>query len=144
MKPMKVTQRGLAIASLVPLVALLTLPWSIQAAQVIRLEWRARSLTDADTTALLASPRIAPGTTEPEPEPVISRMGSSPGQRGIVRFRNGGHVRFAFSGHPGTAVFVGDGCHRIVSSKGWCCEVQLPVIEDLAHLNRLLDRMQDS
>ncbi|WP_338286923.1 hypothetical protein [Luteolibacter sp. LG18] len=123
------------------LTVLLTLPWWLQAVRAIRLEWLARSLTATEEAALLASKQM--DFDSGAPAPVISLAGSFPRQRGIIRFRDGGHVRFAFSSHPGVAVFVGGNYHRIVSSNGWCCEVQLPVVENLAHLDQMLDRMQE-
>lgn len=60
-------------------------------------------------------------------------------QSGIVLFKDGSHVTFAFSGHPAVAVFRGPSYARTVRSSIWCCELQAPESSNLAEFDAWLD-----
>lgn len=127
---------GITAAGLV-----VTLPVWWLPVRFLRLEIHARSVTADEARGLMAAQdrAVQRGFVR---LPAITLPSGPSLQRGIVRFPNDTWVSFAFSPHPGTAVFIGPNYHRIVHSEAWCCELETPELADSAALDAWLTALE--
>lgn len=121
-------------------------PWYIR----MRLQRFADSMSELEIQQSLERSRARLAADKDFWFPVVHIKYDPPYQQGIVHFDDGGYVRFAFiSGHHGrgvasTACFIGDHYKRFTTWSGWCCELMLDHVKDLADLDRQLAELEKS